>query len=444
MYSKDTTTRPTIALLREILEQLSRETEPAGAVARFGRRFRDFRPVDSFLSVSRRGLGPGEYKITRRFTPETVSEAPDGDLPNPWRDWDSLPTHTGGFIGDVLEVDEPQLFQELDVRDDPVLGNTLADLGSCTVVPVYDNGESLNWAFRFMRDPYGYDLEDLENDLLTINLFGGITRNLVTLKRERELNERLNQQLMQIASIQRSLLPERLPKIPGLGLATSYLTSDEAGGDYYDFFPFPCGSWGILIADVSGHGPAAATVMAMLRAILHCYPGEDFSPDSVMQFANERLSQSNLDGSFVTAFFAIYDPRKATLTFSRCGHNPPRVYRASTGKVESLEGDGTPPLGILPDIPARAAAMKLDPGDAVILYTDGITEAFDSGDEMFGVPRMDMAIERAGAEHGANPDAMVEAIHADLYAHTGSFTRDDDQTLVVLAHNGERAEGCGP
>lgn len=436
----NTDAMPSIRALVEILRDLSTQTEPAKAVAAFGKRFRELRPVEAFVSVSRRGLPEGYYKITRSFKPDEVSRMEaQGDWPNPWRDWQKLDTHTGGFIGRCLEDPCPQLYHDIDLSGDPVLGDRFGEMRCVTAIPVYDDTEALNWSFRFLKDPRGYSLHDLEQDTLTTNLFGGVTRNLVNLQRVRELNDRLAQQLQQIATIQQGLLPKKLPKVPGLAVATSYLTSDDAGGDYYDFFKFPCGSLGILIADVSGHGPAAATVMAMLRAILHCYEVNDPSPDLFMQYANDRLIRSGLDGSFITAFFAVYDPKRTTLTYARCGHNIPRLYRAATGHIEQLEADGSPPLGILPEIESRSAAIKLEPGDLVCLYTDGITEAFNpEHDDMFGNDRLDASILAATAPtedaKPASPDAVIERIHADLYAFTGVRTREDDQTLVVFGH----------
>lgn len=418
--------------LVEVLKDLSTKRDPAEAVASFGRRFREIRPVDAFMSVSRRGLPHGDYKITRFFNPEQITGTPDGSLPNPWRDWDSLATHRGGFVGEVLAQGVPQLYHDVDVSNDPVIGSMLPGQWCCSAVPVFDQGDPINWGIRFLRNPRGYSIEDLQQDLLTTNLFGGITRNLVSLKMAEEANARLQASLEQIAGIQRALLPQSTPKIDGLHIATSYLTSDDAGGDYYDFFPLADGRFGILIADVSGHGPAAATVMAMLRAILHCYESADPSPDRFMQFANDRLMRSRLDGSFVTAFFAVYDPRYGSLTYSRCGHNAPRLFRGATGLIESLDSDGTAPLGILDDIEARSAAAKLEPGDAVVLYTDGITEAFDPDQrDMYGVQRLDEAI---GMGKG-DPDKIVEHIHSTLYEFTQSRRRTDDQTLVVVQHD---------
>ncbi|TVQ62964.1 MAG: hypothetical protein EA378_03895 [Phycisphaerales bacterium] len=436
-----TQSRPNVALLTEVLRDISMMDDPRDVLAAFGRGLRKLRPFDLIASVSKRGLHDGEYKVTRLFTPAELPTAGQrAEAPDPWRQWDQLPTHTGGFIGAVLADGLPQLFEELTLEHDPVLGEKIREIGgvgSCQAIPAYDAGQPLNWLFRFRKDPRGFTMEEFEQDILTTNLFGGATKNLVTAQRLHETNLKLRDQFQQIAQIQRGLLPAKSPTIPGLSLATSYLTSDQAGGDYYDFFPFADGTWGILIADVSGHGAAAATVMAMLRAILHCFEDPSPSPDAVLTYANDRLLRANLEGSFVTAFFAIYNPALATLTYARCGHNPPRL-RKKNGDITSLDTDGTVPLGLFAPIEPKSTALKLEPGDTVVLYTDGITEAFDLNRDMFGLQRLDHAIRHAKP----CPDSVIDDIHKALFDFNLSRNRDDDQTIVAFRYDPYNEQAC--
>ena len=167
--------------------------------------------------------------------------------------------------------------------------------------------------------------------------------------------------------------------------------------------------------------------MAMLRAILHCYEGEDFSPARVMRYANEKLAASNLDGSFVTAFFAVFDPEASTIAWARCGHNPPLLKTPGAG-VRELDGSGVPPLGVLPDLEPEEESISLEPGQTLILYTDGITESFNERGEMFGVKGVIASLEYCDGQ----PECVVDSIYHALYTHTGSMERDDDQTLVAL------------
>ncbi|MCA9287641.1 MAG: hypothetical protein KDA05_03600, partial [Phycisphaerales bacterium] len=211
--------------LNDLLRRGSKIREPASLIAHYGNWIRKQRPLDHLISISRRGLADGQYKVTRsiRMVPGTLSRM---SAANPWRDWDSIPIRSGGFIGMVLEREGPQVFRNLHIENDPVLGDSVADMRACVAIPNYDNGESLNWGLWFAADPDAWTFELVESGLLTANLLGLATSNLVAHKRAAELNTRLETQLVQIANIQRSLLPQRLPVIPGLRLAASYLTSD--------------------------------------------------------------------------------------------------------------------------------------------------------------------------------------------------------------------------
>ena len=146
--------------------------------------------------------------------------------------------------------------------------------------------------------------------------------------------EIVERELKVVADIQRSLLPQVLPKIPTLELAAYYRTSRWAGGDYYDFFPLPDGRWGILIADVSGHGTPAAVMMAITHSLAHACPGPRTRRplcSGMSTGAFDRYTASN--EVFVTAFYGVYDPAKRTLTYSSAGHNPPRLKRCGDGSV---------------------------------------------------------------------------------------------------------------
>src|SRR5204863_6200348 len=140
-------------------------------------------------------------------------------------------------------------------------------------------------------------------------------------------------ELKAVARIQRSLLPSTLPEIPGLDLASSYQTSARAGGDYYDFFRLPDNQWGILMADVSGHGTPAAVLMAVTHTIAHSYPGPAMPPGLLLAHVNRTLTERYTArmGAFVTAFYGVYDPATRTIAFSSAGHPPPRLKRCADG-----------------------------------------------------------------------------------------------------------------
>ncbi len=429
----DTRQSVRLAILMEMLEEVSRATEPEQAVQAYAQRIGKLRPVDAVVAVSVRNLSVGQYKITRRAQMDLDGGNVKHQIVDPWKNWGKLPIFSGGFIGDLIANPEPQMLFDLDVGSDPVVGDFLADMKSCLALPLLDGGKVLNWTLQFRRDPRGFTMEELEQNLLTANLFGAMTKNLVSLDQINKLNERLKQQFAEVARVQQSLLPQQLPVVPGLTFATSYLTSDQAGGDYYDFFELPDGRLGIVIADVSGHGPGAATVMAMLHAMIHAYPGDSSTADpaNVMRFANRQLVSARMDGSFATAFLGLYDSKTKELVYSNAGHPPPRVWNAATGRVAPLAGESTLPLGITEEMEIPTNHVVLTSGQTLVYYTDGISETFNDRREMFGEDGLDAAIR--SAEGGAGePDAVVNAIHSALHRFNGRMTRDDDQTLVVM------------
>ena len=264
-------------------------------------------------------------------------------------------------------------------------------------------------------------------------------------KQERQLEdalERLDVEMKAVARIQESLLPKEVPNIYGLELAAHYSPSSRVGGDYYDFFPLahaplddkqdddPGERWGILIADVSGHGTPAAVMMAVTHTIAHGYEEPPMPASHLLNFVNRRLCKGytgRAGVAFVTAFYAIYAPDTRVLQYSSAGHNPPRVRRASTGKVEALTGGAGLPMGIDDAEDYPDAQTTLDPGDVLILYTDGITESRNDANGFFEEERLDAAV--GGAE--GTPQQIIDRTLAAVKQHAAGREADDDQTLIV-------------
>ena len=235
--------------------------------------------------------------------------------------------------------------------------------------------------------------------------------------------------MRRVAHIQRSLLPPQLPNIAGLDIAVSYRTAARAGGDYYDFFDLGDGRWGVLIADVSGHGTPAAVVMAMLRTMLHAQCYQCATPSEMLCQANRQLCDHSdrFSGTFVTAFYAIYDPRDASLRYSCAGHNPPLLV---DGKARVRELGDVPalPLAVEASCHFPEKSLTLSPGDTLLLYTDGITEAINERGEMYGLDRL---LSCAG-EDVPNAQHIIDCVMHKLMAFTQDLPQGDDQTLLAL------------
>jgi sigma-B regulation protein RsbU (phosphoserine phosphatase) len=406
----------------QMMREMSQQTDPEEMVQAYVRRMKRLMPVDRLVSFSRRGLEWPFYKVTRSSTwPEAV---------NPWKQPEKLPLFRGGLVAEIIYGQSPLVIDDLNVDvDDPAL-EYLEGMRSVMALPSFDQGEPLNWSFIMLKTPHALDHETLADRVWIANLFGRATGNLVLKDELRKAMDVVERELRVVADIQRSLLPTEIPQIPGLSLAAHYQTSKWAGGDYYDFFPLADGRWGLLIADVSGHGTPAAVMMAITHAIAHGHPGSPEPPDQLLKHVNDRLTSRYMKdtGSFVTAFYAIYDPATRDFWYACAGHNPPRLLSCRRGTVQDLDGVGGLPLGIFTDQTYDCAHVTLHPGDQVVFYTDGITEAASPSGEMFGVARLDSALYQCRD----NARDLVESVLSAVADFTRNAPAEDDRTLIVV------------
>ncbi|UCD80178.1 MAG: SpoIIE family protein phosphatase [Desulfobacterales bacterium] len=249
------------------------------------------------------------------------------------------------------------------------------------------------------------------------------------LKREVEIKkDQLEHELEVVSEVQRRLLPKKLPDIDGFKLAAHYETSRYAGGDYYDIIGLSENRWGFLIADAEGHSAPAAVLMAMTCALFRAYPNLPADPAAVLHYLNQHLCKV-ADPSFMTALYAVYDAKLQIMRISRAGHPLPMIYRSSEKKAFEVECSGVYPLGIEPyeiDIPVEE--IKLEPGDRFLVYTDGLTERFNSGGESYGEERL---LQPLATEPAAAPQEVIDAIMADVKKFAGGNPPDDDQALLL-------------
>ncbi|MEK7331237.1 MAG: PP2C family protein-serine/threonine phosphatase, partial [Candidatus Eisenbacteria bacterium] len=250
----------------------------------------------------------------------------------------------------------------------------------------------------------------------------------------RELLERrrLEKELAIAREIQASFLPEVAPVVPGFDLAGTTIPHDEVGGDYYDFIPVSDTRLGIAIADVSGKGIPAALIMAGFRMSLLAEIRNEFAIRAVMRKVNGLLHESTDRDKFVTAFYGVLDHKNRVLIFSNAGHNPPVLFR-SEGRIEYLEEGGVA-LGVLPEAHYEERPIALRPGDVLLFFTDGVSEAESPTGEHFGQQR----IERVVAAHtGRGAAEIMAALIATVQEWAGERGQSDDLTLVVLKVNPE-------
>ena len=244
-----------------------------------------------------------------------------------------------------------------------------------------------------------------------------------------DANRLLEHEALAVGRLQRELLPGALPRIPGYGWSVHYETCTRAGGDYYDFAVLADGRLGILVADASGHGASAAVLMAMTRTLLHLVTEHSLAPDLVLARLNREMGRLLPPGWFVTACYAVLDPPSGSLEYSLAGHSPPLVMRAATGSHERLPFSGGPLLGPFPQVAYESAHALLAPGDALVLYTDGLTETEDPEGRMLGEAAIRSALESAPS---LAPDAIRARMLDCVERHRGGAPATDDLTVLVL------------
>ncbi|MEX2214282.1 MAG: PP2C family protein-serine/threonine phosphatase [Phycisphaeraceae bacterium] len=434
----DVSHRPNVGLYLDMVSKISMATEPQQVMDAFSRGMRLSRGDTALITVSCHGLKPGHYRITRQIGDNGRNLAGTND---PWRDSKLLRIATGGFLGKIISSPQPKLAGNLNITTDLVLNDWLAPYRSMIAVPAFQEGLATHWAISFKREVNAFTAVDLEENILRANLIGTTVSNVVMNRKLRELNEKMQREVDQIAAIQKALLPRVLPKIDGLELAASYETYDVAGGDMYDFVSLnhytqrdqgsPSDPWGFIIADVSGHGPAAATIAAMLNAILYTYPhsrpAETGSPADVLAYANQHLCAKRIDHSFVTAIVAAYNPQHRRFTFARAGHPPP-ILKETGQPLVRLEQNGGIPLGVLEDAAYENIVVQMKPGQTLVLYTDGISESVNLKEEMFGIEGIEQALDKCTGE----PQCVVTSINEALRIHEGGQKPSDDQTIVAM------------
>jgi sigma-B regulation protein RsbU (phosphoserine phosphatase) len=413
--------RERLDLIVETMKEMSRQTDPQEMSRAYGKRMQTLRPTDRMVSISRRNLKYPWYRVTRcSLWKENI---------NPWKEQDRLPLLKGGLFAELLYSDEPRLFDEVRLDDDDPAAEYVAGMDSMLAIPMYDGGVALNMILVMRREPAAFPEEQFPEIVWLSNLFGRATHNLVLSEKLKTAYEEVDYEMKVVADIQRSLLPSKMPDIPTMKLAAYYQTSHRAGGDYYDFFPLPDGKWGILIADVSGHGTPAAVLMAVTHSLAHSYPGSPTPPGRMLEYVNRHLAARYTAESdtFVTAFYGVYDPAERILTYASAGHNPPRLKRCLDGTLDSLDGASALPLGIFSEQTYPERLYRLKPGDQLVLYTDGITEANNEYGEMFGLSRLDKVLENCAV--GASD--LLESVLAALKEFTGGQAIHDDRTLLV-------------
>jgi serine phosphatase RsbU (regulator of sigma subunit) len=266
--------------------------------------------------------------------------------------------------------------------------------------------------------------EGLSGNIVDVEHFE-VGENLVQEIHERELVE---QQLRVARSIQQASLPKEVPQLQGWKISPYYRPAREVGGDFYDFHPLPEGRLGVVVGDATGKGVPAALVMSTTCGMLQLAAQalDSSSPGEVLERVNETLLARIPLNVFVTCFYAILDPKRASLSYANAGHDLP--YLRHGGDCEELRARGMP-LGLMSKMSYEEREAPLGEGDSVLFYSDGLVEAHDPKGEMFGFPRLRALV----AEHAEEERPLGEFLMEELYSFVGQgWEQEDDITLLTL------------
>ena len=371
------------------------------------------------VSLRRRRQGRSGAAVRQAPQPE-IAEAPPVDIaPND----PILPyfqSASGPVDIDTLELDSPAC-------------EALKAAGVKLVVPLVAQGELiglLNLGPRLSEQDYSTDdrklLANLAGQAAPALRVGQLVRQQQAEARSRE---RIEQELRVATLIQQQFLPKELPELGGWQAAAYYRPAREVGGDFYDFIELPEGRVGIVVGDVTDKGVPAALVMATTRTILRSDAPRLVAPGKVLERANDLLVPDIPAQMFVTCLYGVLDPSTGRFVYANAGHNVP--YVSTRDGVTELKARGMP-LGLMEGMSYEEKEAILNPGETILLHSDGVAEAHNEQREMFGFPRLKDLLE--GATGGQR---IIDTTLMELDRFTGSDAeQEDDITLVALTRSG--------
>lgn len=322
------------------------------------------------------------------------------------------------------EMDGLTLLTKINEMQNPAL--------KCIMVSAYGDMGNIrqamnNGAFDFATKPI--DLDDLS---LTIEKAIEQISYIKTMQQEHSQLESIKGDLAIAREIQQAILPRIFPPFPEnaeqLDIAALMNAAKDVGGDFYDFFRIDDQRIGFVIADVSGKGVPAAIFMAVSRTLIRATGVRGVSPAECISYSNGLLAQESANYMFVTVFYGIYNIATGQVTYTNAGHNPPYLMKAD-GRIEQLPMSKDLVVGAIDDFKYSEETLQLEHGDTLLLYTDGVTEAINSGDEEFGEQRLQAVLAQLTSNSSQD---IIERIKACVSDFAGEAEQSDDITLLAI------------
>jgi sigma-B regulation protein RsbU (phosphoserine phosphatase) len=332
-----------------------------------------------------------------------------------------------GIIGNVAITGEPVISP--DVRNDPHYINARSETRSEMVSPIISNSEVIG-VFDLESDQLNAYTDDDLQILLLLASQVAIIIEKVMLHEQLVEKKRLEGQLEVAREVQLELLPASDPKLEGFDICAYNFSTEEVSGDYYDWVRIYDDQIGIVIADVSGKGVPAALLMAFLRASLRAAIHIGYAPHISMSKVNYLLWESIERNQFVTAFYGVLDASNKTLAYTNAGHNPPLLMNAD-GTARFIEHGGVP-LGMFRATRYYEYYLPIDTGQTIVLYTDGVTEAYNDEGEEYGRDRLEQIVREART---SSARGLIDLIYQDMLRWTNGRGSHDDVTFFIIKAN---------
>jgi len=337
------------------------------------------------------------------------------------------------LAGWVVRHNQPTIVN--DVQNDARFFGQITEEASLEVqsllcAPLVTRGQVIG-ALEIVNKTYGGQFDDDDLDLLTS--FAG--QAAIAIVRAQLYQQRLEQLQMEkelavARQIQINMLPKRCPVVPGWQSAAFYQPARLVGGDFYDFFELPGepGRWGIVIADVADKGVPAALFMALSRTMIRTSVLAGRAPVAALLWANQLILNDSAGGLFLTAFYAELDTLAGRLTYANAGHHRPLWWQAAAHRFQELAARGIV-LGALETIDLEECTIVVMPGDLIIFYTDGLTDAMDGAGQLFGAERLREVV---AAHATGTAQQILAAVVQAVRDFVGAAPQSDDLTLLVL------------
>jgi sigma-B regulation protein RsbU (phosphoserine phosphatase) len=380
------------------------------------------------------GFAAGQCRIAGLIAADGSERIANRD---PLGQYERTPLYADALSAHLLaRVDVHALHLDAEQKATP-LAQAFGEPAALLGIPIVNQGALLHWLVFGSDDAAGFDAIDAHTVLIETNLAASLIVRPLATRALRDETTRQRLEIEGLADVQRLLLPDD-PHIAGLEYAVHWQPAETAAGDYYDLMPLTqrapaeyshdgADVWAVMLADVSGHGAAAAMEAVQFDAILRTYQGDGESgPAGALTYANRYFFSRRQRHHFLTAFALLYRPDLRHAIYVDAGH-PALLHRR--GNQVTPRGGGTQiPLGVLRDHVWQNESFAIEAGDVLVLYTDGVVEARDREHRPFG----DERLARLVADGPDAPPALLALLRDELIAHQGGPIGSDDQTLIVL------------